>query len=101
MDAEIGIKVAFPKGYSKGSNENYTSIYLLDANYYFEDTGTLEVSLAYKDGDVGYMWMGAYNYVEVYTEAPTSPVPEPATMLLLSTGLVGLAGLGRKKFLKK
>jgi len=97
--AVTAIEIVDPSSYPFGGlGLSYTALYEVIRN---ETTGkgTLNASVW------GFLFNTGGDPIDIkgtgfYTSGQ-SPVPEPATMLLFGTGLVGLAGFGRKKFKKK
>ena len=80
----------------------------LGANYgHYEETfnlnpaWTLNASMSFTLSEVGGLFSGRTNSVVGIDNVNVAPVPEPATILLLGMGLLGLAGFGRKSFRKK
>ena len=66
------------------------------------DTFTYSVDTTYRTGLSGVFSGNAVGYFDDFrlTSDDIAPISEPAKILLLSTGLIGLAGWGRKKFKK-
>jgi len=73
--------------------------YVIEASFLLSNLG-LTVGVG-DESDVKIHWtMGCGNdYLDLEATAD-NPIPEPATLFLFGSGLIGLAGFGRKKFFK-
>jgi hypothetical protein len=88
----FGIKF---EGFGEGTSFNMTLL---------SDRAPMEGDFYAQGGNDSYAYNSGYGELDganiLVPDTMPHPVPEPGTMLLLGSGLIGIAGWGRKRFRK-
>jgi len=89
-------------GYSIDNNQTYLS--RIDSQFYYGNEINIEIGKQkgggyYFDEDTGIPWVGSW-LVRTHT-TPVSQIPEPASMVLLTSGLIGIVVSRRRKYMPR
>ena len=112
VTANVELLSPSPSGdvYNTGTFELLSFFFVSNGSVTWDDPEAVPYSYGGMDGglltldliDIPSEWQCGTHYTFSGTiKNNQAPVPEPATMLLVGVGLIGLAGLGRRKFVKK
>lgn len=82
--------------YDTYMNINNLGFYIMEAGPYFTDNELISLPFLPTWSFRGGEGSNGYSRVSLNFTETTAPVPEPATMLLLGTGMLGLAGFRKK-----